>query len=99
MVVQFTTVQLWSAITGTCPGVLLSQEISLPNHSSLGKCKWAETFASDLPKYILLKDLLESVCYYNIELFYLKDPQSKHDVLCAIIEFHNLKGQPEGADG
>ncbi|KAJ5887370.1 hypothetical protein N7495_007411 [Penicillium taxi] len=40
-----------------------------------------------------------SVCYRDIELFYLKDPQSNRDVLCAIIEFRNLKGRPEGADG
>ena len=92
MIIQFTTVQLWSAITGTHPGVLLPQDTSLPNHSSLGKCKWAPTFESDLPKYILLKDIPGLVCYCDIELFYLKDPQSKCDVLCAIIEFHNLKG-------
>ena len=99
MIVQFSTVQLWSAITGTQPGVLLPQKISLPNNLSLGKCKWAHAFQSDLPKYISLKDLPDSVCYHDIELFYLKDPQSKCDVLCAVIEFCNLKGQPEGADG
>jgi hypothetical protein len=53
----------------------------------------------DLPKHISLKDLPDSVCYRDIELFYLKDLQSKCDVLCAIIEFRNLKGRPEGADG
>lgn len=99
MIVQFSTVQLWSAITGTRPGVLLPQKISLPNDSSLGKRKWAHAFQSDLPKYFSLKDLPDSVCYRDIELFYLKDPQSKHDVLCDVIEFRNLKGRPEGADG
>ncbi|EYE97835.1 uncharacterized protein EURHEDRAFT_449754 [Aspergillus ruber CBS 135680] len=34
----------------------------------------------------------DSVCYCDIELFYLKDPQRKCDVFCAIIEFRNLKG-------
>ncbi|KAJ5289237.1 hypothetical protein N7478_002267 [Penicillium angulare] len=88
MIVQFATVQLWSAITGTRPGVLLSRNISLPGESSsMGKRKRAHTFQSDLPKYISLKDLPESVCYRDIELFYLKDCQSKRDVLCAIIEF------------
>ncbi|OAX78726.1 hypothetical protein ACJ72_06964 [Emergomyces africanus] len=91
---------LWSVITGTRPGVLLlPQDTSLPNHSSLGKHKRALTFKSDLPKYISSKDLPDSVCYHDIKLFYLKDPQSKHDVLCASIEFHNLKGRPESADG
>ncbi|EGC45731.1 conserved hypothetical protein [Histoplasma capsulatum var. duboisii H88] len=56
-------------------------------------------FQSDLPKYVSAKDLPDSVCYRDIELFYLKDPQSKHDVLCAVIEFRNLKDRPEGADG
>ena len=90
MIVQFATVQLWSAITGTRPGVLLPQNTYLPDNS---------TFESDLPKYISLKDIPDSVCYRDIELFYLKDPQSKRDVLCAIIEFRNLKGRPGGADG
>lgn len=98
MIIQFATVQLWSAITGTRPGVLLPQDTSLPDNS-LGKRKRTHTFESDLPKYISSKDLPESVCYRGIELFYLKDPQSKRDVLCAIIEFRNLKGRPEGADG
>lgn len=81
-----------SVITGTQPGVLLPQDTSLPSNPVLGKHKQDDTFQSDLPKHISLKDLLDSVCYHNIELFYLKDPQSKHDVLCAIIKFHNLKG-------
>lgn len=99
MIVQFATVQLWSAITGTRPGVLLPQDTSLPDNSSRGKRKRTHTFESDLPKYISSKELPDSVCYRDIELFYLKDPQSKRDVLCAIIEFRNLKGRPEGADG
>ena len=99
MIVQFATIQLWSAITGTRPGVLLPQNTSLPNDQSLSKRKRTHTFQSDLPKYMSLKDLPDSVCYRDIELFYLKDPQSKHDVLCAIIEFRNLKGWLEGADG
>ena len=91
MIIQFSTVQLWSAITGTRPGVILPQKISLPNDLSLGKRKRPLAFQSDLPKYISLKDLPDSVCYRDIELFYLKDPQSKRDVLCAVIEFRNLK--------
>ncbi|KAJ6045745.1 uncharacterized protein N7446_012609 [Penicillium canescens] len=99
MIVQFATVQLWSAITGTRPGVLLPQDTLSPGNPVLGKRKRDDTFQSDLPKHISLKDLPDSVCYRDIELFYLKDLQSKRDVLCAIIEFRNLKGRPEGADG
>ena len=99
MIVQFAIVQLWSIITGTCPDVLLPQNILLCDDLFLGKHKQTHVFQSDLPKYILLKDLPKSVYYYDIELFYLKGPQSKCDVLYAIIEFCNLKGWLEGADG
>jgi hypothetical protein len=100
MIIQFATVQLWSAITGTRPGVLLPQKaFQTGQESSLGKRKGEQTFQSDLPKHVSAADLPDSVCYRDIELFYLKDPNSKRDVLCAIIEFRNLKGRPEGADG
>ena len=99
MIIQFVTIQLWSSITGTWPGVLLPQKASLADKSSLGKCKRDQTFQSDLPKHVSLDDLPDTICYRDIELFYLKDPDSKRDVLCAIIELHNLKGRPEGADG
>ncbi|EAW15512.1 uncharacterized protein NFIA_048490 [Aspergillus fischeri NRRL 181] len=100
MIIQFAIVQLWSAITGTRLGVLLPQKASQTGQqSSLGKRKRKETFQSDLPKHVSADDLPDSVCYGDIELFILKDPDSKRDVLCAIIEFRNLKGRPEGADG
>ncbi|KAI3015039.1 hypothetical protein CBS147347_11311 [Aspergillus niger] len=98
MIIQFATIQLWSAITGTRPGVLLPQNVSLAD-KTLSKRKRDQTFKSDLPKYVSVDNLPASVCYRDIELFYLKDPDSKRDVLCAIIEFRNLKGRPEGADG
>ncbi|KAH8696487.1 hypothetical protein BGW36DRAFT_360320 [Talaromyces proteolyticus] len=99
MVLQFATIQLWSSITGTRPDVVLLQKAFLPNNISLGKRKRGLTFQSDIPQYMSANDLLGSVCYRDIELFYLKDPDSNRDVLCAIIEFRNLKGRPEGADG
>lgn len=99
MIIQFATIQLWSSITGTRPGVLLPQKASLADKSSLGKRKRDQTFQSDLPKHVSLDHLPDTICYRDIELFYLKDPDSKRDVLCAIIEFRNLKGRPEGADG
>lgn len=98
MIIQFVTIQLWSSITGTWPGVLLLQKASLADKSSLVKCKQDHTFQSDLLKHVSLDDLPGTVCYRGIKLFYLKDPDSKRDVLCAIIEFRNLKGRPEGAD-
>ncbi|KAI9046301.1 uncharacterized protein KD926_004139 [Aspergillus affinis] len=60
-IVQFATVQLWSAITGTRSGVLLPQNTSLPGNPTLGKRQRDGTFQSDLPKHISLKDLPDSV--------------------------------------
>ncbi|OJJ83717.1 uncharacterized protein ASPGLDRAFT_1491754 [Aspergillus glaucus CBS 516.65] len=79
--------------------MIIQFKASLADKSSLGKCKRDQTFQSDLPKHVSLDDLPDTICYCDIELFYLKDPDSKRDVLCAIIEFHNLRGRPEGADG
>ncbi|RAO74324.1 uncharacterized protein BHQ10_010336 [Talaromyces amestolkiae] len=99
MLIQFATIQLWSSITGTRPGVLLPQRTYLPDSMTVRKRKGGLTFQSDIPKYISATDLPDSVCYRDIELFYLRDPTGNRDVLCAIIEFRNLKGRPEGADG
>ncbi|KAI9035039.1 uncharacterized protein KD926_004694 [Aspergillus affinis] len=60
MIVQFATVQLRSAITGTQPSVLLPQDTSSPGIPALGKRKRDGTFQSDLPKHISLKDLPDS---------------------------------------
>ncbi|BCR88236.1 uncharacterized protein ACHE_40800A [Aspergillus chevalieri] len=98
---------LWSSITGTQPGVLLPQQDATndPNASqdgllSLGprKRKQGDSFKSDLPQWISPNDLPNTICYRGIELFYLRNPDDGRDVLCAIIEFCNLKGRPEGAD-
>jgi hypothetical protein len=43
-------IQLWSAITGTRPGVLLSQKNASLADTPLGKRKRDKTFQSDLPK-------------------------------------------------
>ncbi|OXV07294.1 hypothetical protein Egran_04941, partial [Elaphomyces granulatus] len=62
------------------------------------KRKQDESFKSDLPQPISFDDLPHTVCYRDVELFYLKNTGGR-DILCAIIEFRNLKGRPEGADG
>lgn len=99
MLIQFATIQLWSSITGTRPGVLLPQRAYLPNNTAVRKRKGGLNFQSDVPPYISANGLPDSVCYRDIELFYLRDSTGNRDVLCAIIEFRNLKGRPEGADG
>jgi hypothetical protein len=107
MTIQHATIMMWSAITGTRPGVLLPQIESsnlsepklsqeLPPSSSQ---KRKQAFRSDLPQHIFLDNLSPAVCYRDIELFHLRDPEEGRDVLCAIIEFRNLKGRPEGSNG
>jgi len=78
---------LWSSITGTRPGVLLPPS------------ELKQTFESDIPKYVSVDDMPKTVCWEDIELMYLRNPDEGRDVPCAIINFRNLKGRPEGADG
>jgi hypothetical protein len=93
MIVQQSVVMLWSSITGTRPGVILPQSEAPPGMQK-------QTFESDIPKHVCVKDgMPKTVCWEDIELFYLPDPDGGRDVLCAVIEFRNLKGRPEGADG
>jgi hypothetical protein len=54
---------------------------------------------SDLPQLVSLNDLPNTVCWRDIELFLLRNPDGDRDVVCVIVEFRNLKGRPEGADG
>ena len=61
--------------------------------------KLKQTFESDVPKYVSVNDMPNTVCWEDIELFYLRNPDGGRDVLCTIINFRNLKGRPEGADG
>jgi len=108
MIIQQAVIMLWYSITGTRPGVLLPQRdaTNYPNTSqdssvSLGprKRKRGDSFKNNLPQWISSDDLPNTIYYRYIELFYLRDPDGGRDVLCAIIEFRNLKGRPEGADG
>ncbi|KAN0077373.1 Protein of unknown function (DUF3435) domain containing protein [Elaphomyces granulatus] len=94
---------LWSAITGTRPGVRGVATNPGPSNTNTAKGgtrkrKQDESFKSDLPQPISFDDLPHTVCYRDVELFYLKNTGGR-DILCAIIEFRNLKGRPEGADG
>ncbi|KAB8074604.1 hypothetical protein BDV29DRAFT_190849 [Aspergillus leporis] len=88
MIVQFATVQLWSAITGTRPGVLLPQNTSLPGDSSSSKRKQNLTFQSDLPRYISVKDLPDSVCYRVSTKFFMHgDYQLAYCPITQVISF------------
>lgn len=100
ILLQFSTILLWSSIIRTQPSILLLQKAYLPNNTSLGKQKRDPIFQSDIPQYLPTKAnvLPDSVYYEDIELFYLKDPNGNHNVLYAIIKFCNIKGRPEGAN-
>jgi hypothetical protein len=41
-----------------------------------------------------------TICYGDIDLFLLRNPDNpERDILMAEVDFRNLKGRPEGADG
>ena len=103
MLVQQSVVMLWSSITGTRPGVLLPPSggdaeppTTSPPHSKRRKLN--QTFESDIPKYLSV-NMPKIVCWEDIELIYLRNSDEGRDILCAIINFRNLKGRPEGVDG
>jgi len=93
MMLQQSAIMVWSCFSGTRPAVLLPA--SPPSEEPGAKRR---RYTSVLPKYVSVSDEPKSICYGDIELFYLKNRGSR-DVLCAIINFRNLKGRPEGADG
>lgn len=42
----------------------------------------------------------ETICYGDIELFILRNPEKgERNVIIATVDFRNLKGRPEGANG
>jgi hypothetical protein len=95
---------LLCSITGTRPKVLFPPESSgdLPDApvNQRRKPKSAlDEFRSDLPEYIRYDELPKSVCYRNIELFVIRNPEGGRDIPVAVINFRNLKGQDQGAEG
>ena len=85
---------LFSAFTGTRPGVLLSNDSSSNSSSALTKLH------SDIPSSNSTSQRLRTVCYRDIELYLLKNADDEHrDIWVAEVEFVNLKGRKEGDDG
>ena len=52
-----------------------------------------------MPDYVRYDDLPRTVCYGDVDLFVIRNPEGGSDVLVAVINFRNLKGQPQGAEG
>ncbi|KMP09863.1 hypothetical protein CISG_02623 [Coccidioides immitis RMSCC 3703] len=102
-IIQFAVVQQRLAITGSHPGMMLlchnsaktsgqsPQPASSNGNSELAPptCS-SQNQPSKLPK---------RVCWKDIELFILQNQDEACDVPCMVINFHNLKHQPEGAGG
>jgi hypothetical protein len=61
--------------------------------------KRVDAFQSDIPKYIRYDDLPRTLCYGDNDLFFIRNPDGRSDVIAAEIDFRNLKGTEEGAEG
>jgi hypothetical protein len=103
---------LFSAFTGSRPDTLLGEDdSSLKNswESSIDD-SLDSTLADNSDGDTLVNDESESntqnikrpgtVCYGNIELFLLRNPNNpERDILITEVNFRNLKGRAEDADG
>jgi hypothetical protein len=46
-----------------------------------------------VPDYVRYDELPRTVCYGNVNLFVIRNPEGGKDVLMAVIDFRNLKGR------
>ena len=107
--VQLSLLMLFSAFTGSRPDTLLgddslsknSQESSIDDSSdsTLADNSDGDTLVDDKSNAQNTKRP-GTVCYGDIELFLLRNPDNpERDILMAEVNFRNLKGRAEGADG
>ena len=109
--VQMSLLMLFSAFTGSRPGTLLaddnssskdSRESSTDDLSSnaLAYDSDGDTLVDDKPDSKAQTTRPGTICYGDIDLFLLRNPDNpERDILMAEVDFRNLKGRPEGADG
>jgi hypothetical protein len=101
---------LWSGFTGTRPATLVANDTSTLKNSreSPADDLSGGTLIDDSDGDTLVsgesepkaQTEVQTVCYGDIDLFLLRNPDSpERDILMAEVEFRNLKGRPEGADG
>jgi hypothetical protein len=103
---------LFSAFTGSRPDTLLGEDDSSSKNSQESSIDDSSdnTLPDNSDGDTLVDDGSESnaqnikkpgtVCYGDIELFLLRNPDNpKRDILMAEVDFRNLKGRAEGADG
>jgi hypothetical protein len=111
LLLQEAFVLLGASITGTRPRILvppssitMTLEEAGPQgenerKTSKGGRKPLGDFQSDIPKYVRYDDLPRSLCYGDIDLFVIRNPNGGSDVIVAVIDFRNLKGTEQGAEG
>jgi hypothetical protein len=102
---------LFSAFTGSRPATLLADDSPSSNDSQEASADDVpgSTVADDSDIDTLVGSESESkarttrpktICYGNINLFLLRNPDNpERYILMAEVDFRNLKGRPEGADG
>jgi Protein of unknown function (DUF3435) len=104
--VQMSLLMLFSAFTGSRPGTLLPNDNSSSKNSQesstddLAYDSDGETLVDDTPDSKAQTTRPGTICYGDIDLFLLRNPNNpERDILMAEVDFRNLKGRPEGADG
>jgi hypothetical protein len=98
---------LASSFTGTRPRILvppssitmLSEKAEENEAKASRGRKRVDGFQSDIPKYVRYDDLPRTLCYGDIDLFVIRNPYGGSDVIVAVIDFRNLKGTEQGAEG
>ena len=98
--------KLFCAITGTRPKVLFPAKPTAATETTTeeGNPSDVLTFAqrrrrlkkkspSDVPDYVRYDELPKTVCYGDVDLFVIRNPEGGRDVLAAVIDFRNLKGR------
>ena len=110
LLLQEAFVLLASSFTGTRPRILVPpSSIIMPSEKD-GRAeeregeisrsrKRVDEFQSDIPKYVRYDDLPRTLCYGDIDLFVIRNPEEGSDVIVAVIDFRNLKGTEQGAEG
>jgi hypothetical protein len=102
---------LFSAFTGSRLGTLLADDNSSSkdsresstddlSSSTLASDSNGDTPVDDKPDSKAQTTRPGTICYGDIDLFLLRNPDNlERGILMAEVDFRNLKGRPEGADG
>jgi hypothetical protein len=104
--------KLFCAITGTRSKVLFPAKPTAATETTAeeGNPSDVLTFAqrrrrpkkkspNDVPDYVRYDELPKTVYYGDVDLFVIRNPEGGRDVLTAVIDFRNLKGRQQGAEG